>query len=474
MRLPYHPRVQAALQNVNRQLALRQAVDGYFDTQFHASTTAANNTRSIPGSTLSHSIGADRMVAQVGLDQAWLPWGHLSAGIAERFMTNNGKSEPDYFQTLAGIQFSIPLMRNRGHRQWRFAKQQADANVKAAKAELLHVVQQLRFETDLAWIAYHQAQADVGAYQRAGMRVQTLLEETEVLVSKQAIPEYQLFPARMDSALREEELTMARQRMQSYYLQLEFLLGKNLPIEPNQEESLIAWAERNMLIEPPHPLPLDDVIMRRGDVAAQAARWESAQFAESRFRDEQRPNLHVILGSSWQVESEDHPVGRRTLTEEDTFGFEAAIVFNMPLQRRKEHAERRAARALAAEAEAHLRYHQQRYATDYEEAREALHFAVERMQLIGRAVKNAQQTLVAEEERFRLGEGRSRHVLDAQKDLTAAELRRNATAANLLRASAAHAYATAYPKGVLPKMETSHEPDMQALLKLLSIDEVVR
>ncbi len=49
-------------------------------------------------------------------------------------------------------------------------------------------------------------------------------------------------------------------------------------------------------------------------------------------------------------------------------------------------------------------------------------------------MEDARRALVAEEQRLSLGEGRSRNVLDAQKDLTTAERRANAAAYDLILA----------------------------------------
>ena len=59
-------------------------------------------------------------------------------------------------------------------------------------------------------------------------------------------------------------------------------------------------------------------------------------------------------------------------------------------------------------------------------------------------MKAARLALDAERDRFRLGEGRSRQVLDAQKDLTKAMQRQNQNAASLLRTVSDYEYATGY------------------------------
>lgn len=74
--------------------------------------------------------------------------------------------------------------------------------------------------------------------------------------------------------------------------------------------------------------------------------------------------------------------------------------------------------------------------TEAEVARREYDAAGERLRWIGAAADSARAALAAEEERFRLGEGTSRHVLDAQKDLTDVLKRRNEILADALRARA--------------------------------------
>jgi outer membrane protein TolC len=68
----------------------------------------------------------------------------------------------------------------------------------------------------------------------------------------------------------------------------------------------------------------------------------------------------------------------------------------------------------------------------------------ERLNEITIAVEQARRTLEAEAERFRLGEGRSRNVLDAQNDLTKAYRARNTIVAALMKAHSDFMFASGY------------------------------
>ena len=63
------------------------------------------------------------------------------------------------------------------------------------------------------------------------------------------------------------------------------------------------------------------------------------------------------------------------------------------------------------------------------------------MELINNGMKAARETLESEQERFRLGEGASSDVLDAQKNLTIMLQRLTLAAADLLRARTEYLYA---------------------------------
>jgi len=139
-------------------------------------------------------------------------------------------------------------------------------------------------------------------------------------------------------------------------------------------------------------------------------------------------------------------------------------VLTVPFQRTQARSERRAGAARTEEVTARLEQERRLWTRLRREAEAAYRAALRRMDQVESAVDNAVKTLEAERERFRLGEGRSRNVLDAQEDLTKAELRRNAAAADLLRAAAALDYAAGYPRGLFP--ESSACPAARDLLDL--------
>ena len=99
-----------------------------------------------------------------------------------------------------------------------------------------------------------------------------------------------------------------------------------------------------------------------------------------------------------------------------------------------------------------------RIAAELERSLRAVSSARTRLALVGSAVTDAGAALAAEEERFRMGAARSRHVLDAQKDLTKAVRRQNLAAAALLRAYADYAYAAGDPATGVDTHAKGEEP----------------
>ena len=83
-------------------------------------------------------------------------------------------------------------------------------------------------------------------------------------------------------------------------------------------------------------------------------------------------------------------------------------------------------------------------------AMEAYMVLIGRLKLLDQAMQAAKQTVAAEDERFRLGEGTSRNALDAQKDLTSALNRQARAAADILRALADYRHAAGYPDAAQP------------------------
>jgi outer membrane protein TolC len=454
-----HPLAIAARQRVAQARQGYAGTAGYFDTTLSGAAGGASWSRAIPGSSLGSGILANGMTLETGIERALRPGLFIGAGVAERRLTERGAGLDDLYQSLAGVQLRVPLLRNRGHAAWRWERRESEAAVAVAAQDVATVRQALCLQTDSAFIDLLQAAAGLEAYRKSAQRAQALAAEAEELVALKEVPAYQVHAARLDAALRREQAAVAEQACRVARIRLRALVG-DPPGSLDNAGGLLEWAGRC----PPAPsVDLEDACRRRGTTAAAEASIEEARAAAGGAREALRPDLALALGASWQGEDPDAPWGASAQSDGDTLGADAAMVWRVPLERRRERAAWRAREARVAEREA-LRDHERRLvAAEIDEACRALDSARERLGLVGAAVEDAAAALEAEAERFRLGEGRSRNVLDAQNDLIEAVLRRDAAAAAVLRSWAALEFARGYPEGMLPpEMPAAAPPDAMA------------
>ncbi|NQU39381.1 MAG: TolC family protein [Lentisphaerae bacterium] len=444
--LAHHPLAMAAQKRAAQAQQGYAGTAGYFDTTLSGSAGTASWSRSIPGSTLGSGIVANGATFESGIERALRPGLFIGAGLAERRLTELGEGRDDLYQSLAGVQLRVPLLKNRGHAEWRWEQRETEAAITVATQEVTAVRQQLCLETDTALINLFEATSGRDAYRQSAQRARALVAEAEELVRLKAVPAYQVHAARLDAALQEEQVAMAEHGVEAARIRLRALVGA-LPASLDSADGLVEWAGR---CPPAPPVNLDDACSRRGVMAAAEAMIEQARAAAGGAREAMRPDLALALTASWQGEDTDQPWGSRAQGDGETLGADAALVWRVPLERRRERATWRAREARVAEQEA-LRDQQRRLVSaEIDETSRALDSARERLGLVRAAVEDATRALEAEAERFRLGEGRSRNVLDAQKDLITTILRRETAAGAVLRSQAALAYARGYPEGLLP------------------------
>lgn len=426
--LTHHPLAIAAQQRVEQARQGTAGTAGYFDTTISGAAGGASWARPIPGSSLGSGILANGMTFETGIERALRPGVFVGAGVAERRLTKLGAGQDDLYQSIAGVQLRVPLLKNRGHAEWVWERRAAEAAVSVATQDVTTVLQQLCLETDTAFIDLVEATTGLDAYRKSAQRAKALAAEAEELVRLKAVPAYQVHAARLDAALGEEQVAMAEHACQVARIRLHALVG-DLPASLDTVGGLMEWAGR---CPPAPPIDLEDACRRRGAMAAAEALVEEAQAAAGGAREAMRTDLSLTFSAAWQAEDPDQPWGSRAQDDAESLGADAAIVWRAPLERRRERATWRAREALVAEREALCDQQRRWVAAELDESSRALDSARERLGLVRAAVEDAASALEAEAERFRLGEGRSRNVLDAQKDLIAAVLRRDAAAAAVL------------------------------------------
>ncbi len=376
-----------------------------------------------------------------GIEKAFAPgfYGGLSAAQRQRW---DAIDDQDIQQTLVGAQLRVPLWRDFGFREYDLIDRQALDLYLAALGQLLARQQLLRFDVTVAFINLQEANALRQAADSALLRVQALLKEAEELVKHKVVPEYQLNQAHLEVSLREEELFGAVEALDTAKLQLRRLTG----IDPTPEMILetpqfVRWAEDVAVKE---DVESQDAFQGRGN-------WQEVRHllaaAEARInlaREQMKPDVYLKASVSWQGESTDRFIGDSALTSDDEPGAAIQLIYQQPLGFTRERARVTEQEALVEELREQQRNVEIDIKVELAAAMVAYESARQRLELTIRASEAAQATLQAESERFRLGEGRSRQVLDAEKDLTTTIRLQAANAARVLRAQAKHQFEAGY------------------------------
>lgn len=428
-----NPHVQAAREAMLRADADLRATYGFFDPQAASSAGYARDGRGIPGVGGDGSPASDAASLQAGVEKAFTPGFYLGAGAAERRLTDD-----DLCQTLAGVQVRLPLLRDRGFALWKQDFAVARAAYDAAAARLARVCQDLQRDVEARHIDYQNAVYGRSIADAAAERARRLVADAGQLESLKILPRYQILPARLEAALQEESAAQASNSVGVALRRLEELTGLIPPDLATQTIDVVRWVDRAALPvatndPPPH--------MLRGEYREALAQLAAEQARLRKAENQEQSDLALQAAYTWQAEDDAGIVGTRGVITDTPSDEQVLLVWRKPLGGRQERARSEASRARIRELREELRAIEWRIAADRDVAAANFQAARQRLQIVADAVQSARDALAAEEERFRLGEGSSRQVLDAQKDLTAVLTRRNDIATELLRAQSAYRYA---------------------------------
>ena len=439
------PVLRQAEQRVAQARARCTETAAFFDPSLRAAGGVASAAQGIPGSSAAFLLPQDSVVMQAAVDLPLLPGAYLSAGVAERYYTRSSEAVDSFYQTLAGLQVRAPLWRDFGFRQWRKERRQVELEAAAAEAALLAARQDLRHRVELAYIATREAMAGRWVVGQALVRAQALLGEAEELSRLQAIPVYQVYPARMEFELRRQDVMEAERICDAARRELALLLGgkDEWDLSDGEEDlSLLAAAAMEL-----PDLNEDDALAARGSYLELALRLMAAEALVEKLRDDLRPDVSLNAGITYQGENENDPWGDQNISSRDSVGGEVTLVFRRAWGLRAERARLASQQAVVQERRAMLQDEQLQIERGLNVAYTACLSARRELETLERAVASARETLESEQDRFRLGEGRSRNVLDAQKDLSNTLHRRNRAAALFLRAGMDYHYAGGYVGG---------------------------
>jgi outer membrane protein TolC len=429
--LAHNPKVQAARERVRQALAVRRGLLGFFDPQVSAS-----------GGKSDGRTGND-WTTGVGVEVPYRPGFYLGGELQENRLFIRGPDYDHLYQTALKATLRVPLLKDVGFVQWRLRDLEAESQCREAVSQLLTVVQDVRHQLDLRYINALEALSSHSVAKAATERVQKLLAEAEELVRLKATPEYQLANARLEVELAQEDELRALQACEDSRVRLAELTGDLSRRDLKAgAEFLLSWAATADIAE---QVPLPQVTANRGDYLLVQSQMATVEFRLRRSRDDLRPDLSFQAEAVWAGEDPDVPLlASGQYLADHNLGGQVRLVLSQPLGKRAERARLSEHKARMAELAESLRDVEVRVQADLEIASRNFVSARGRLDLVSRAVESAQRTLAAEEERFRLGEGRSRNVLDAQKDLTNTIRRQTGTAAILLRAWSDFQFATGY------------------------------
>lgn len=438
------PALQAAQEGTRQAAAARDASDEFLDP--HTTAAAGRVSGSAATPLLASPTGlpaADAYGASAAVEVPFRPGVYAGAGISEQYLVNPAAGIDSGYRTLVGAQIRIPLLQDRGFSLWRQNQARLKELQTAADARLLETRQAVRHAVEQAYIAYLMENANAATSGSATERAQQLLKEAEELVRLKVVPEYQLAPARLELALRREEVFATSQAIDTARLRLIQVIGITPPsLLTTNSNTLINRATGLQLPE----IPVSGTSFASRGAFREIAALSAAAAAETRsLNDKLRPDLGLSLRGVWAVEdSTSQTTGGGGLVGGEDTSAAAVLVWTRPWSQTGEKARLREARAREAQLAEINRELLIRLTADLAAAHREFTGSRERLKEITIAVEQARRTLEAEAERFRLGEGRSRNVLDAQNDLTKAYRSRNSIVATWLKAHSDFMYASGY------------------------------
>ncbi len=347
---------------------------------------------------------------------------YVGIGAAQRRLDNVLEDGSGVWQSVTGARINMPLLRDRGfalqasrEEQYNFVAQTRMADYQAAVAFAAH-------NSALAFAYELYTAALLRQYEKALHRVESLLSETERRVELETTAKYQLYPAEMNVHFKIDDLRQYAAVYTNAHNSLELAAG-GVKLPYSDAKLLKEWAKLCLSTD------IDTVIANEGGLPAEIkSKMRELEYnlaREKELSQNCRSSLTLSVGVGYQGENENFGFGSDNLLRDDNMGADISLVWSRPISFEGADTALRAQRARTRIARENLRLVTIEFETKLKLARELFAAAKDRMILVDKAVAAAEKVLNSETERLKLGEGRSRNVLDAQTDLTAAEGRAN-------------------------------------------------
>ncbi|MBR6471990.1 MAG: TolC family protein [Victivallales bacterium] len=446
--LTENPQVKAQRALVEQSLAAHREVLEFWDPTLYAAGGYGSQLRGLPLAPVGYTqVGAeDSLEAQGGVLVPVKGGAYLAAGAVTRRWTNPPDYRDPLYQHLVGVTLQIPLWRDRGFALLGCRERAALAACRAAQERLAGKFQEVRHSVELAYIDACSAQNAYRITQGATHRFERLNQEARELADLKTIPEYQYTETVRDLQNGREDEEIARNAHETSLIALAAAVGVREPLTALQctpEEFLASAAMADL---PDFTMGVEEAMEFRGEPRALQDDREQAQAQYEQMLEEHRDQVTLNLGVNWMDDSRRGPFSEGYGSVSENWGFDAMLSWSRPLDYTGADARAAQFQARMDELDAQLEAQRVTIAAELRTAQLRLETARRRLELVNAGVEAAQQTVAAEQERFKMGEGDSHAVLEAQKNLTATLLRQNAATAELLRALSDYRFACGYPE----------------------------
>ena len=424
-----HPTVIAA--------KLREQAAGYvadalvytFDSpEWVAAAGYARGADDVPGISIGRISPADAVTFSGGVEAPVGGGVYAGAGVAQRVLTASDAGS-DLRQTAIGVRARVPLLQDfqYGLHRHEVSKSSAEAFVIHMNCvELQHSVGRNAL---LAWNTYLRSQADLQAVGSAVSRAVKLYEQTFARAELKDVAAYQIFATKYEVALRQEELREVQQNLDSELETLRERLGLHTHAsemhvsDPVVGTNNIFVVGRALAKFEGIVFPISDVLNRHPRCLLKQAEEALAATELSLMVERAKDAVDVTAGMGWRGETDSGFFGDDALETRRNEVLEVGVYWKRPLDKRGVRTDIAVARTRLAAVRADRQAVENEVLAALARAQNVFSSACGRLQLASSAIEEARKALEAEEARFNLGEGTSRNVLDAQKDLTSATRR---------------------------------------------------
>ncbi len=435
------PTLVAARERIEQALQRHEELLEFFDTTLYAAAGKGENSRSLPLSSNFSVISADSYALEGGLARAFAPGAYFNIGARSELLDDEAGYK-DLYQNLLGLRVRIPLLQDRGFSILGHRRSAAMAEYNQAVSDLLALSQDLRYKVEASYISAYESLSAYNVTQGASKRFAALVNDAHELTRLKAIPDYQVHSAERELQIGLEDEERASNRFALSLVNLGNLLGNNRTVNLRATAEIIV--EMGSKQPPLKIVALEKAMQYRGVVLYIQHRLKATRAEYAQIEEEMKDDLSLHVGLSVRGENAHTPFEMHRKLSDEYLGGEITLTWTRPFNYQGSKSRLARLTAVINELKADLLQAQLTVATELKNAELNYLSAQRRIEIISKGMQAARETVSAEQERFRLGEGSSTDVLDAQKNLTVILQRLTIASADLLRAKAQYQYASGF------------------------------